>query len=275
MSLPAKPTTPIEVFFSYSHRDERLRDELEKHLIILKRQGMISGWHDRKIGAGKEWEGQIDTHLNTADLILLLISADFLASIYCYDFEMKRAMERHDAGEARVIPVLLRACHWRGSPFGKLQFLTKDARPVRSWKSRDEAFYAVAKGIEEAVAEMTAKRPTPVFESSENMSESTLYALRRLPDSRFSQEEREILIKDSQVRAQRFVPNPELRKKICKAAEVLLKKNRGKSLPKKQLEALDKRFLARGQRQPDAETVRWVLRAARLHPQGRVVGGRS
>lgn len=273
MPVPTKPGPAIEVFFSYSHKDEKLRDELEKHLTILKRQGMISGWHDRKITAGKEWEGQIDAHLNTAGLILLLISADFLFSNYCYDVEMNRAMERHEAKEARVIPVILRACSWRGSPFGKLQALPPNGKPVRSWKSRDEAFYAVAKGIEEAVAEMTAKPPTPVFTLSQQAPE--LYTLRRLPDSRFSPKEREILVKDSQSRARKFVPDSKLRRRIATAAEVLLEKNKGKSLSKKQLEALDKRFLSHGQRQPDAEPVRWVLRAARLHPQGRVVGPRN
>ena len=90
----------VEVFFSYSHKDEELRDELSKHLAMLKRQNVITAWHDRRIGAGKEWENEIDEHLNTADIILLLISSDFLASDYCYDVEMKTAMRRHDDGEA-------------------------------------------------------------------------------------------------------------------------------------------------------------------------------
>ena len=105
---------PIEVFFSYSHEDEELRDQLEKHLAILKRQGVITGWHDRKIGAGTEWKDQIDEHLESAQVILLLVSADFLASDYCYDRELKRAMERHEAGEAREIPVILRSVDWKG-----------------------------------------------------------------------------------------------------------------------------------------------------------------
>ena len=145
---------PIEVFFSYSHTDERLRDELEKHLSILKRQGVIAGWHDRKIGAGKEWEGVIDMHLNTARVILLLISADFLASDYCYDVEMKRAMQRHEAGEARVIPVILRPCEWKGTPFGKFQALPKDGMPVTSWTDPDKAFLNVAQGIGAVVEEL-------------------------------------------------------------------------------------------------------------------------
>ncbi len=158
-SVAAKRAKMIEMFFAYSHKDEELRDVLEKHLSILKRQGVITAWHDRKIGAGREWEGQIDEHLNTARVILLLISADFLASDYCYDVEVKRAMERHEAREARVIPVVLRAVDWKGAPFRKLQALPKDARPVTSWPNRDEAFADVAKGIRAAVEELVAKPP--------------------------------------------------------------------------------------------------------------------
>jgi hypothetical protein len=164
-----KPAKSIEVFFSYSHKDEELRDELEKHLSILKRQGVITGWHDRRIGAGREWAGEIDTHLNTADVILLLISSDFLASDYCYDVEMKRAMERHEAGEARVIPVILRPVDWKGAPFGKLQALPTDAKPVTEWPNRDGAFLNVAQGIRAAVEELVgpSKVPTqpPIQES--------------------------------------------------------------------------------------------------------------
>ena len=94
----------IELFFSYSHKDETLRDKLANHLKLLERQGVISAWYDRDLTAGTEWAGQIDKHLESAQVILLLISADFLASDYCYDMELKRAMELHELGEARVIP---------------------------------------------------------------------------------------------------------------------------------------------------------------------------
>ena len=144
----------IEVFYSYSHEDEELREQLEKHLTILKRQNVITDWHDRKIGAGKEWEGEIDEHLNAAHVILLLISSDFIASDYCYDVEMTRAMERHDAGEARVIPVILRSVDWEGTPFRKLQALPKDGKPVTQWEDRDKAFTDIAKGIKKAVEEL-------------------------------------------------------------------------------------------------------------------------
>ena len=118
------------VFISYSHADEALRNELEKHLAGLLRQGVITTWHDRRIPPGEDLHGQIDDHLNTADVVLLLVSADFLASDYCYDIEMNRAMERHERGEARTIPVILRPCDWHGAPFGKLMAVPPDGKPV-------------------------------------------------------------------------------------------------------------------------------------------------
>jgi hypothetical protein len=149
---------PIEVFYSYSHRDERFRQKLENHLAILKRGGFISDWHDRRITAGKEWAGQIDSHLHSAKIILLLISDDFLASDYCHDIEMKRALERHEAGEARVIPIILRPVDWKGAGFAHLQALPKDGKAVTDWASRDTAFKNVAEGIRRVVEEL---RPRP------------------------------------------------------------------------------------------------------------------
>ena len=152
---PVMPSTPIEIFYSYAHEDEILRNELEKHLKLLKREGVISNWHDRQIGAGTEWANQIDAHLESARIILLLISADFIASDYCWDVEMKRAMERHECGAARVIPVILRPIDdWRNAPFSKLQALPKDARPVTTWPNQDEAFVDIARGIRAVAKEL-------------------------------------------------------------------------------------------------------------------------
>jgi tetratricopeptide (TPR) repeat protein len=146
----------IEVFYSYSHQDEELREELETHLSMLKRQGVMTGWHDRKIDAGDEWKGEIDQHLNTARVILLLISPHFIASDYCYNIEMRQAMKRHKNGEAKVIPVFLKPCDWKGAPFGKLQALPTDTKPVTLWANRDEAFTIVAKGIRSVVEQLAA-----------------------------------------------------------------------------------------------------------------------
>jgi internalin A len=120
----------LTLFYSYSHKDETLRNELETHLKLLQRQNLISTWLDRKITAGAEWAGQIDRNHQTAEIILLLVSADFIASAYCYDKEMKRALERHEAGRARVIPVIMRDVDWQSAPFSKLQALPKE------WEAR-------------------------------------------------------------------------------------------------------------------------------------------
>jgi tetratricopeptide (TPR) repeat protein len=157
-----QPPNTIKVFCSYSHRDEDLRKELDKHIKILERRGVIAVWHDRKIGAGEEWKEEIDEQLESADVILLLISADFIASDFCYGIEMTRAIERHDAGEACVIPIFLRPVNWKGAPFDKLQALPTDAKSVTSWPDHDEAFVIVSEGIQRAVEALNAKRQTNV-----------------------------------------------------------------------------------------------------------------
>lgn len=146
-----RSSEPIEVFFSYSHKDEELRDALAVHLKLLQRQGVITAWHDREITAGTEWAGEIDEKINSARIILLLVSADFLASDYCYDIELQQAMARHEAGGAQVIPIILRPVDWEGVPFGKLQALPKNAKPVTTWDNRDEAFRDIAQGLRKAV----------------------------------------------------------------------------------------------------------------------------
>lgn len=148
----------VEVFFSYSHRDEDVRDELAKHLSSLKRNGQIDTWYDRAIEAGAEWQTEIEQRLNQADIILLLVSPDFLASNYCYEIEVKRAMERHEAGEARVIPVIVRPVDWRDAPFGKLQALPKDAKPIKSWLNQDEALLDIAQEIRHVLEEFFEAR---------------------------------------------------------------------------------------------------------------------
>lgn len=149
------------VFFSYSHCDEALRDQLEKQLAMLKRQGVIDTWHDRRIGAGQEVDQVIDERMSSDEIILLLISPDFIASDYCYDIEMKRALVRHNEGSAIVIPVILRACDWHPAPFGKLNASPPDGKPVTQWPDKDEAFLHVARAVRAAV-ERLSKSPTAV-----------------------------------------------------------------------------------------------------------------
>lgn len=154
-----QPQTPIEVFFSYARKDELLKEKLADQLAVLQRLGMITRWDDQMISAGTDWEQEIERRLESAQIILLLVSADFLASEFCYGREMKRAIERHDRGEARVIPVILRSCLWTEAPFGKLQVLPKNAKPVTKWEDIDEAFENVAAGIQKAIRELRSPHP--------------------------------------------------------------------------------------------------------------------
>ena len=157
-----QPTGAVNVFFSYAHEDKELRDDLATQLKMLERKQIISSWHDRKIGAGGEWAKEIDDRMKEADIILLLVSPDFIASDYCYDIELNMAMQRHEAGEARVVPVILRPCDWLDAPFGKLNALPEDGLPVTKWDDLDEAFLDVAKGIRKAAEEIIASRRSVV-----------------------------------------------------------------------------------------------------------------
>ncbi|MEM9164930.1 MAG: toll/interleukin-1 receptor domain-containing protein [Cyanobacteria bacterium P01_F01_bin.4] len=154
-------TAPLDVFIFYSHQDHELREELITHLANLHHQGKITAWHDRAIEAGTDWEAQLKEKLESARIILLLISPPFMASKYCYDIEMKRAIQRHHEGTARVLPIILRPCDWEGSPFRKLQALPVEGKPITLWDNRDSAFLDVVKGIRQAVQSLTQFDTTP------------------------------------------------------------------------------------------------------------------
>jgi transcriptional regulator with XRE-family HTH domain len=145
------PEQTIEILCCYAREDHRLRDELERHLGALKRSGKVTVWYDRKIAPGAEWEHEIITHIDTAQVILLLISHYFIDSDYCYGIEMKRAIERHAAREAYVIPILLRPVDWKGTPISSLQLLPRNNRPLIQWRPREEGFSRVATEIRTVV----------------------------------------------------------------------------------------------------------------------------
>lgn len=147
---------PVDLFYSYAHEDEKLRDELAGHLKIMERRNVIRLWHDRCIAPGQNWDHEIDTQLTTADLVLLLVSADFINSDYIWGHELDTAMQRHKNGEASVVPVMLRSVDITGAPFADLQGLPSDLRAVTSWPNRDEAWTDVAKGIRRTVEHIQA-----------------------------------------------------------------------------------------------------------------------
>lgn len=151
-------TQPLSIFFSYAHEDERLFRRLLQHLSALRRQSLIRVWHDRCIVPGDEWASVIDKNLEAADIVVLFVSASFVDSDYCWGIEMACAMERHAAGEARVIPVIARPVDFGGTPFAQLQCLPRDARPVTSWPVRDEAFANISSGVRKVAAEFQKNR---------------------------------------------------------------------------------------------------------------------
>jgi hypothetical protein len=149
----------LDVFISYSRRDEGLKDELVNyHLKLLQREGKINTWQDRDIEAGAEWAAEIKTNLEKADIVLLLITRHFLASDYCYETEMQRAVQRHYDGTARVIPIILETCGWKYGAFSQLQVLPKDGKPVTRWDDKAEAFFDVEEGIRRVVDALIAER---------------------------------------------------------------------------------------------------------------------
>lgn len=152
------PAKALQVFISYSHQDEQIKDELIKHLSPLRRLNLIDAWHDRKISAGDKWDTAITDALQSADIVLLLVSIDFINSKYCYDVEMETALERERTGEIVVIPVIARNCMWKTTEFARLQATPTDGKAIASWADRDEAMTIVAERIREVAERLVSER---------------------------------------------------------------------------------------------------------------------
>jgi TIR domain len=144
-------TKTVKILYCYARKDKLLRDELEKHLVALERSGQVIAWHDRKILPGTEWKNEIGNQLDTSDIILLLISPNFIQSDYCYSIEMQRALERHRTGVVHVIPIILRPCDWKAMPINALQALPENGKPIANWRNRDGAFQNVVQGIRQVI----------------------------------------------------------------------------------------------------------------------------
>jgi TIR domain len=161
----------LELFYCYASKDRALRDGLDKHLAGLRRSGLIITWYDGQILPGVSWEQSIEEHLDMADIILLLVSPDFISSDNCYSKEMMHAIERHDAKDACVIPILLRPVDWANTPFSQLQMLPSNARPITLWQNRDEAFEDVAKGIRQVVDELLRRqKPNGIVQGTSHLN---------------------------------------------------------------------------------------------------------
>ena len=158
----------LQLFISYSHRDTELRERLEAHLAMLRRENIISLWNDRCISAGSDVHDEISENLENSHIILLLVSADFINSDYCYEREMTRALERHNNGEATVIPVILSPCEWQQTPFSSLRNTPGDGQAITGFSDTDQAFNIVAKDIREAVARINVRRNPTLEENATN-----------------------------------------------------------------------------------------------------------
>jgi internalin A len=156
--LVNEPLSSIQLFYSYSRKDESLRDALDTHLKLLQRQGLIKSWSDRNIDAGDDWKRRTDENLERADIILLLVSANFIASDYCYEKELKRALQRHTSGEAQVIPIIVRDVDLSGVPFAGIQYLPKNGKAITLWKNRDSAWRSISEGIRKVANTILQRR---------------------------------------------------------------------------------------------------------------------
>ena len=141
----------MRVFLSYSHKDGEALQRLRTHLAPLRRQGHIEAWYDREILAGSELDAEISVELESCQLFLLLVSPDFLASDYCYEREMSRALERHENGEVRVIPIIIEPCDWRSSPLGRLKALPNDGVTVSEWPNQNSAYLDIVNELRRIV----------------------------------------------------------------------------------------------------------------------------
>ncbi|MDJ0706311.1 MAG: TIR domain-containing protein [Leptolyngbyaceae cyanobacterium MO_188.B28] len=142
----------IRIFVSYARKDEALREELANHLSILERNQVIVSWDERCIDPGEKIDEQISCNLASAQIILLLVSADFLASDKLWRLGLEQAISRHQMGLARVTPIILRPCDWKeNTPFSHLAPLPEGGKPITQWNNQDEAFLDVARGIRQVV----------------------------------------------------------------------------------------------------------------------------
>ena len=157
MIATSRQPRAVEIFFSYAHEDEEYRIRLEKHLSTLRNEGLVADWHDRMIGPGERWDAEIRERLGRSDIVLLLLSADFLASDYVTRVEMVEAFARHRAGEALVVPVVVQPCDWHATALAELNALPRDGLPITSWANAEEAYLDVARGIRRAAEEIRGR----------------------------------------------------------------------------------------------------------------------
>ncbi len=144
----------LKLFFSYAHKDEDILRDLQKHLTPLRHERIVDFWYDRDLIAGDNWDEEISSQLEHADMVPVLISSDFVSSTYAYGKELRRALDLHERKQLRVVPVIARNCRWQNLPIGRLQALPESGRPITSWSDRDDAYVSVTLGVEEVARQL-------------------------------------------------------------------------------------------------------------------------
>lgn len=148
----------MNIFISYSHKDEAFREELVEHISMLQRRGFIDIWHDRKITTSEDWRNEISENLEKADITIFLVSSSFLASPYCQDIEVKKAIELHESRKTKIVSIVIRSCDWHESEFGRYQALPQDAKPIALWDDKDSAWTNAVNGIKELITELKKEK---------------------------------------------------------------------------------------------------------------------
>lgn len=196
--MTAETQKPLKLFYCYARKDKDLRDELDLHLGALKRQNLITSWYDGEIRPGEEWEKKIDDQLQSAHLILLLITPHFIASDYCYSIEMNKALERRKQGIVKVIPLILRSTEWKNTPLGMLQALPTNGKPLTLWKNRDEAYLNIVHGIHQTIETIFSQRATEQVENDNERQKTQvlLGKIMRLAAISYSALSKDNLLKD-------------------------------------------------------------------------------
>ncbi len=146
-----RTTAPVKIFISYAHKDEPFKEELELHLKTLQRRGIIETFSDREVRPGEVWEAEISAKLQEAEIVLFLISPDFVGSDYMWDGEVKKALHRYWKGELVIIPVLIRPADIKGLDIDRFQALPANGKAVSQWADRDEAWLSVTQGLQKTI----------------------------------------------------------------------------------------------------------------------------
>ncbi len=167
-----------KLFVSYSHKDEELKKALLAHLAPLEHEGLIEAWHDRELEAGDDFNAEIGDALERAEIILFLVSSDFLTSGYVNKVEIKKSLDRRNAGQARVIPIILRACDWRREPFGPFLAAPTDGKPITLWPDRDVAYLDVVTKIRTALTFADLKSLGPALDATAGSMNEALAVVR-------------------------------------------------------------------------------------------------